>query len=540
VIGFTPNRVKVVSGAWADTLASARGGRAFAPCMSFPNSVKEGIVSSSVAVGALIGAATVGPVGALVGGLTTGIIANILVDHDIVLPENAKVTHSRKVATHEYGHFLFCSMLYERNNDAISEVLWSTINEQSAQNPVRFVNEAFADFIAGQVAGGADYNWIRQRRAATPGDVYVPGVTSNQYCRSRSSDDDASRPLCFDINLDGRDMVPLGEPGMENIGRVATLIHDAFDGNPAFARTGLLPGNADAWDYITTPHTLFTPFALSIPPYASTDEDLERVSLPGSAVRDFVGKLADGLREFTPPDSGGTGAILDDVKLYRALSDTMKEHNLNWCERCRVLALHDYKQGNAPHLKGMFESCAANYEYELGGPPPAPVAQLSAECVACPVDTYVNEGGECDNTCPADIVVDGTTLAPDSTEFSVQHSDLMNDPCPDTFILRITNFSSIVADGEVSTTLRPTVEDEVSCTREFSLERATTLAGTVTTEVVSALVGYDGCEGDDGFCFGCTNNIPTFSTAPSAADEVEFRTGVFDGSMRVFVPYVIP
>lgn len=218
----------------------------------------------------------------------------------------------------------------------------------------------------------------------------------------------------------------------------------------------------------------------------------------------------------------------------------MKDHSLDWCERCRVLALHDYKQGNAPHLKGMFESCAANYVYELSGPPPAPPAQLSAECTACPTDTYANESGECVNTCPADVVVDGSELLFSWNEYSTQHSDLESDPCPDTFILRITNFSSIVADGEVSTTLRPTVEDEVSCTREFSLERATTLAGTVTTEVVSALVGYDGCQGDDGFCFGCTNNIPTFSTAPSAADEVEFRTGVFDGSMRVFVPYVIP
>lgn len=217
----------------------------------------------------------------------------------------------------------------------------------------------------------------------------------------------------------------------------------------------------------------------------------------------------------------------------------MKDHSLDWCDRCRVLALHDYKQGNAPHLKGMFESCAANYVYELSGPPPAPPAQLSAECTACPTDTYANESGECVNTCPADVVVDGSELLFSWNEYSTQHSDLESDPCPDTFILRITNFSSVVSDGAVSTTLRPTVPSELSCTREFSLERSTTFASAVSTEVISALVGYKGC--DEDLCFNeCTDNMPTFSTLPSSADEVEFRTPVFDGDLRVFVPYIIP
>jgi hypothetical protein len=214
----------------------------------------------------------------------------------------------------------------------------------------------------------------------------------------------------------------------------------------------------------------------------------------------------------------------------------MKDHSLNWCERCRVLALHDYKQGNAPHLKGMFESCAANYEYELAG---SPAAQLNAQCGACPSDTYANESGECVNTCPADIVVDGASLLPDWTEYWATSSDLSSDPCPGTFILRVTNFSSIVADGDVTTTLRPIAIHEESCTREFSLERASTSSGIVNTQELSAMVGYDDCEGQELCAPDCTANMPRFLTPPTSADEVEFRTPVFDGKVRIFVPDTI-
>ncbi len=187
----------------------------------------------------------------------------------------------------------------------------------------------------------------------------------------------------------------------------------------------------------------------------------------------------------------------------------------------------------------MFESCAANYDQELGEAPPAPPTQLEAEdCTACPTDTYANENGECVNTCPADLVIDGASIVTERNEYSTQYSALSSDPCPETFILRITNFSSIDADGSVEATLQPTVPSELSCTREFKLERAATQGGVTSTESISAMVGFIGCV--EGFCFNeCTDNMPTFLTLPSAADEVEFRTRVFDGRVEVYAPGIL-
>lgn len=70
------------------------------------------------------------------------------------------------------------------------------------------------------------------------------------------------------------------------------------------------------------------------------------------------------------------------------------------------------------------------------------------------------------------------------------------------------------------------------------VERAATQGGITSTESISAMVGFIGCV--EGFCFNeCTDNMPTFVTLPSAADEVEFRTRVFDGHVKVFAPGVL-
>lgn len=553
VVGHNVKRVSALGGTWAATLSLTRGGAAFAPCMTFPNVVKDAIVGLAAGNGAIVGSVA-GPLGSALSGLAYGVVANIFIDHDIVLPDSARLGNSRKKATHEYGHFLFCSLAHERNASALDYIIWQTILHPNRHDPVRYINEGFADFFAGQVAGGADYAWIQQPRIVAPNTTeVVPGVTPNRHCRTRrppvwpSDPGDSEGPLCFDANLDGRNMFNDANfpTGTEQIGRVVTLIHDAFDGNPAFERQGYLPGNADAWDYVqleyANPDT--RQFVLSTPTYASTDSDLEHVFLPGEAIRDFVGNLAEGLRDFSPPESFGVGEPLDDLKLYRALSDTMTTYGMNWCERCRVLGLHDYKQGNQAKLRDVFTSCINNYSAELRGYPPVSLITLDEEtCGACPPGMYADENQECVNGCPSDYVLDGASLGVETTStIHLSNSALSFDPCPETFVLRVINFSSIPTDQSTSFTVRPTVQNAANCTVPFTLNRTLTRNGTVgSLETYQGTGSYVEClPTDPEECLetgGCTG-IPSIPTTPgSNVDSVEFRSPVFDGWFDFHVP----
>src|SRR5690606_22256459 len=107
--------------------------------------IKETIVGAAAGTAALSVAAG-GPLASTVAGLTYGVLANILVDFDIILPDNDRLHRSRKVATHEYGHYLFASLLYERNSGSIDYVLWQTFLHTDISDPVRAINEGFADF----------------------------------------------------------------------------------------------------------------------------------------------------------------------------------------------------------------------------------------------------------------------------------------------------------------------------------------------------------------------------------------------------------
>src|SRR6185436_13065270 len=104
---------------------------------------------------------------------------------------------------------------------------------------------------------------------------------------------------------------------------------DAFDGHPAASRGGNLPGNGDVWQpSATNPNTL----VFSATNYLAEDDGaLERVSLPGNAIRQFANEIADDL----PPVVIAGQAEIDEGRVYRAVNRAMRTlpapNNFDWC-----------------------------------------------------------------------------------------------------------------------------------------------------------------------------------------------------------------
>jgi len=69
---------------------------------------------------------------------------------------------SRTVPAHEYGHFALCNLLEARSpslfSSAYNEAAAEGILGQTPDKEPVVLNEAFADFMTGQLAGGIDYS----------------------------------------------------------------------------------------------------------------------------------------------------------------------------------------------------------------------------------------------------------------------------------------------------------------------------------------------------------------------------------------------
>jgi len=119
-----------------------------------------------LARGATIGLELVGlTAGQLIGEVVTDIFDTVLADVDLVIPSGPS-RQSRGVVAHEYGHFVLCDMMYRTSPFKFGSAWTKTIADTVAKQALKldrtnddnaFINEAFADFFAGQVAGGLNY-----------------------------------------------------------------------------------------------------------------------------------------------------------------------------------------------------------------------------------------------------------------------------------------------------------------------------------------------------------------------------------------------
>jgi hypothetical protein len=319
IVGHSPRRAVILVGGLANLMGRFQPGVAMAPCFGFPNLAYDAFVnvlaleaSKIPIVGPVVSAAIrqAGPAYAV-----DMIIAD---DPSEFLPGVDRNFDSRGLVSHEYGHFALCSMMYAEGfgnitvgyTDAILERI-SNGGNPTPNNEAAYINEGFADFMAGQLVGGVGYFMPPNTRVSL----------GTNYCSASSND-------CLEVNC--------GPPGAPNecrssrpsetdfdrqVGRITTLLHDAFDGRPSLPPLNA-PGNGDVWTWDSSNLLGYS----SVRNGSNSDE---RVALPGASIS----------RTIKHWDRRGSKLTQDTF--LGGLSDAMEEAGVNWCDRCRVFALHD-------------------------------------------------------------------------------------------------------------------------------------------------------------------------------------------------------
>ena len=288
VFGRPPRQARVMTGFFADFIGEINGGRAFAPCLG--NSLDVG--STIIQLLPLLG---------------VGLPADI----DIAFPfDRSESANSRGVPTHEYGHFISCDMMHATNATKYAEnwvnVITNALGGPGAENDSGFVHEAFADFYAMQVVGGANYPTLNG--AINGGGLgYCP--TTGPNVRD-----------CAEDNIGGPTQGIAGVTYNYNIGRIATTWHDAFDGAQT-PEPGLLRPNPGA----AFPHdgTMFT-----APVFVPTDAADEQVVLPGQAMQQFFRRLFDHV------------STMNERNFNNALARTALQFGHSEEEICEMFSLH--------------------------------------------------------------------------------------------------------------------------------------------------------------------------------------------------------
>lgn len=597
VIGFQPKRARILAGSAGGFFTLFTQGAPFAPCLNYGNSFSDA-ATMTASLTAMGYASALGPVAAALGGTAASFVASMVFNTDIVLPEGTYLDESRVGATHEYGHYLFCALMMERNDAAVDHVVWSTMFGGSGwDRPIRYINEGFADFIAGQVAGGANYPWPSLRSDSD--DPLTQGFTNggdtfaySYMCRAPFPEDPVGVQWCFDTNLKGTRSLGDSslEPGTEGIGWVATLLHDAFDGNPANVRGANTPGDADYWMHasrtrepklrrnadggiyhdpsgnteceqaldsggrplfdtagepICQTEFVYGPLVWAAAPYGNTDGDIERVSLPGQAMLQITGRLADGLDPILAfTEHLDESVSLTDKRLIQAIDATLIEHGYeSWCERCRLFALHSKKPGRVldeSNPRDLLQTCWSDFgdqgnRWIQGGPPDGLDRLDAANCVPCAPGYRANERGECvEQVCPPDVTLQGSALA--ATTYSFDTTAVTpGDPCPEQFIVRVEGFQSlpIAPTEETLVTVHPIdYETPEACMQIYGLERMLSLGGVRSEQNYQAVPTYNSCEDlpEGDLCVGerCRGMLEV-KTAPFQADLVEFRVRAISG-----------
>ncbi len=446
VTGFTSRRGTLMTGMFANTFSPDSGERKrlYAPCLGYTNIGSE-FVGATMAAGGLLGflasasGTGLGPAVQAVA-LTAATIEEVLGRTDVMMSSVSSLRDSRMVMTHEYGHFLFCGMLNQAHPLAVEKLVWSVMTNLEDQSAgYTYMNEAFADFVAGQVVGGANYSWLRD--SVTGLAVNGPGEA---LCNNLTN-------TCFDVNLNQLATNQLDDS--RSIGRIATMLFDAFDGRPS-TKLLAVPNNADSWQ--STPPgpggLVFSPVS-----YGSTDGAIETVQLSGSRLVDFAAGIAQAM---TVAPSGN---IITDVGIYGSLNQAMVNDGVaSWCDRCRVLGLHSPQRGVVDtDIGGLFHTCTVDAVVRdaLGGLPPQAEGRIGAStCQACPAGHISDATGTCVPcvgtvvgnscmTCAVDAVIDANTLDRATLDPS---TPTPNDACPTVFWVRLDNPSAVFGRGAQS------------------------------------------------------------------------------------------
>lgn len=490
VVGTKLRPARILTGSYA-TLLSGGKNIPWAPCFGFPNTVADTAFLATLGI----------PI--------VGTITNVLTTSDIVVPPAAHIERDFGVMTHEYGHFTLCGLMdiYAEDRHAAFSALIKDVALEGAtpqpQDHSRVIHESFADFIAGQVMGGADYIPLRQA-------IFTGGMS---FCNDTGND-------CWDRNFFSQ------ANGTEAISRVGTLLHDAFDGHAKFA---LAPTNGDIWTGNAAGMTLATA--------GYGDARDEEVRLGGPRLNDFVDAfLFENVRQ-SIEDNGHPDHSFRMSSLEEALGEVvLLEHS--WCQACDMFLPHTQSVAGLNQLQ-RWEACRDDERVRsaIGSPPSADVRMDVRDCRVCLPDEVSGSTGICrrcaatefvsGNTCVAcgpgsvpvgggcaacgvnqisignrcvecplgkgpdrsrnvcvdcaiDASLDWSTMAdPACSSATLSQIDAPGDVCPDQFWVEVINLNGVSSDGRssdfwVAVDLATDIEERLQC---LSTDVQGTLAG---------------------------------------------------------------
>lgn len=562
VAGFTPPRARILSGSWAELFSPSSDtnpdeDRLWTPCLNFGTSPLDSALSRSLEQGWL------GHIFHAAEDLTAGTFMDlfraILLNDDIVMPEASKLPVSRVVMSHEYGHYVLCSLVDDAKNDALGEMIDGIIFEgRDFSDPRQYANEAFAEFIAGQTTGAADYSWPGANNFFNHEghrDYYGVPSTIDPTTGLQSTDPALFKGPLFDDNQFG---VADNDKDKRSIGRVATLLHDVFDGHGQ-PLEALVPNDAALWQQSVPVINLnmlpspddgqlvlwgadFTNLDApprSLPSFGSTDEALERVAAPASGIKSFGKSFAQALIT----TGGGIDSDFTDSSVYGSVNQIMKDNGQNWCERCRVFALHTPNWDNSGRtVRDMIQRCLSDplLSVILNDPPEA-YGRLDAAtipgpgnpgCQVCPSGEISNENGECVpcpaavhgdscDICPSDVIVTGDTIPIDQTvEYDPTTPPDPSDPCPELFYVEFQNAPALLQRGakSLSASARPETLNKALCERPYELIYERNIEGTFVLwgDLQDTGVYHPACSGGGKLCLEDCDALP--SAALGAAD----------------------
>ncbi|WP_148314192.1 DNRLRE domain-containing protein [Sorangium cellulosum] len=327
VVGYTPRKAEILVGRLANFASLFRDGVALTPCFGYPNLAYDKFVqrlSLAVAAVPLIGPAASAAI-QLAG---PAYAVDMIVAEDPVEGGGDNNFDSRGIVSHEYGHFTLCDMLYRQGVENITvgytDAMLNAIQDGGDPPPdadAGYINEAFAEFISAQIAGGVNYidaniN-IDTDRNIDCRDLSTACRSSLQmgYCLA------SSEGRCMDLNMNQLDSFD------DQIARVATLLHDAFDGAPSLPQQNL-PGNVDVWQ-LSNGRLVYSRQNRT----GSADD--ETILLGGPSLRTLISKW------------NARGLLLTQDNFLGGLSDTMADAGFDWCSRCQLFALHDERRGTS-------------------------------------------------------------------------------------------------------------------------------------------------------------------------------------------------
>jgi len=243
---------------------------------------------------------------------------------DIFVPggDSTDMIMSRGVLSHEYGHFILCSILYNefRLHDAYLQMIMERINNVDpttnlppATADAAWINEAIADFFAAQLAGGTNYFALPGSTNGTRGPMNYCctavgcGYCMETNCTEQNAQFSAADPCENDVVF------------LDQVAFTATLLYDIFDPTP-------VPEYYSGRAWQKNPNSTYLVYDQQS--YLISDANLydEKLTYDASSTGSIIGMAL-------------TTTPVTESSFLQGLTGALGHYN--WCDICRLFAIHE-------------------------------------------------------------------------------------------------------------------------------------------------------------------------------------------------------